>query len=161
MKIKISEYRLVYILSTCTENQKRFWKVSENVHSAYQLVVKIIKVSKQQEYYFGSVIALTHLNSSLSSCCVASTDFPDSLSPLLLADLVDYILFPYRILVDKFKLVIQHLHVRVKGIHRRTSLMSSSLILQPYPTCLFHLIWMVLEMGGRWPYSYGFMGCCF
>ena len=76
------------------------------MHSAYQLVVKTIKVSKQQEYHFGSVIALTHLNSSLS-CRAASTDLPDSLTihlyhPLLLADLVDYILYPYRILVDKF-----------------------------------------------------------
>ena len=39
--------------------------------------------------------------------------------------------------------------------------MSSSLHLQQRPACLIHLIWMVLEMGGRWPYSCCFMGCCF
>ena len=39
--------------------------------------------------------------------------------------------------------------------------MSSSLLLQQCPTCLFHLIWMVLEMGGKCTYSYCFVGCCF
>ena len=47
------------------------------------------------------------------------------------------------------------------GAHRRTSLMSSALLLQQYPACLVHLILMVFEMGGRWPYSCCFMGCCF
>ena len=34
---------------------------------------------------------------------------------------------------------------------RGTSLMSSSFLLQQYPTCLVHLIWMIFVMGGRWP----------
>ena len=34
--------------------------------------------------------------------------------------------------------------------------MSSSLLFQQCRTCLVGLIWRVLEMGGRWPYS-----CCF
>ena len=38
--------------------------------------------------------------------------------------------------------------------------MSSSLLLQQFPACLVHFIWMVLEMGGRWLYSC-FMVCCF
>ena len=29
------------------------------------------------------------------------------------------------------------------------------------PTCLVCLIWIVCEMGGRWPYSCCFMGYCF
>ena len=46
-------------------------------------------------------------------------------------------------------------------VHRRMLVMSSSLLLQQFPTCLVCLIWMVLEMVGRWPYSCCFMGCCF
>ena len=39
--------------------------------------------------------------------------------------------------------------------------MSLSLLLQQCPTCLVTLIWMVFEMGGKWPCSYCFVGCCF
>ena len=46
-----------------------------------------------------------------------------------------------------------------EGVHWRMSLMSSSFLLQLCPTCLVHLIWMVLEMRGR--YSYYLVGCCF
>ena len=38
--------------------------------------------------------------------------------------------------------------------------MSLSLLLQPCPTCLVRLIWMVLKTGGRWPYNCCFVGCC-
>ena len=40
------------------------------------------------------------------------------------------------------------------GVHRSTSLMSSSLLLQQCPACLVHLTWIVFVMGGRWPYSW-------
>ena len=36
-----------------------------------------------------------------------------------------------------------------KGVHRRTSLMSLSLLLQQCLTCLIHLNWMVLKMKGK------------
>ena len=45
-------------------------------------------------------------------------------------------------------------------VHRSTSLMSSSLLLQRCPACLARLVWIVFEMGGRWPYSWRFVGCC-
>ena len=38
--------------------------------------------------------------------------------------------------------------------------MSSSLLLQHYPACLVCLTWIVFMMGGRWPYSLCFVGCC-
>ena len=47
------------------------------------------------------------------------------------------------------------------GVHRSTSLMSSSLLLQQCPACLVRLTWRVFVMGGRWPYSWCFVGCCF
>ena len=46
-------------------------------------------------------------------------------------------------------------------VYRRMLLMSQSLSLQQCPACSVHLIWMVLQMGGWWPYSCCFVGCCF
>ena len=40
------------------------------------------------------------------------------------------------------------------GIHKSTSLMSSSLLLQQCPACLVRLTWIVFVIGGRWPYSW-------
>ena len=45
------------------------------------------------------------------------------------------------------------------GVHRSTSLMSSSLLLQQCPACLVRLAWIVFVMGGRWPYSWWLLGC--
>ena len=47
------------------------------------------------------------------------------------------------------------------GFHRRTSLMSSSLLLQQCLACLVHLTLMVCVIWGRWPYSCVLVGCCF
>ena len=44
------------------------------------------------------------------------------------------------------------------GVHRRTSLVSSSFLPQQFPACL---IWMVCKMRGKWPYSCCFVRCCF
>ena len=38
--------------------------------------------------------------------------------------------------------------------------MRPSLLLQHCPACLVRLTWIVFLMGGRWPYSWGFVGCC-
>ena len=46
------------------------------------------------------------------------------------------------------------------GVHRSTSLMSSSMLLQQCPACLVRLTWIFFVMGGRWPYSWCFVGCC-
>ena len=46
------------------------------------------------------------------------------------------------------------------GVHRSTSLMSSSLLFQQCPACLVRLAWIVFMMGGRWPYSWCLVGCC-
>ena len=46
------------------------------------------------------------------------------------------------------------------GVHRSTSLMSSSLLLQQWPAWLVRLAWIVFVMGGRWPYSWCLVGCC-
>ena len=46
------------------------------------------------------------------------------------------------------------------GVHRSTSLTSSSLLLQQCPACLVRLACIVFVMGGRWPYSWCLVGCC-
>ena len=46
------------------------------------------------------------------------------------------------------------------AVHKRTSLMSSSLLLQQCPACLVRLTWIVFVIGGRWPYSWCLVGCC-
>ena len=46
------------------------------------------------------------------------------------------------------------------GVHRSTSLMSSSLLVQQCPACLVRLTWIVSVIGGRWLYSWCFVGCC-
>ena len=46
------------------------------------------------------------------------------------------------------------------GVHTSTSLMSSSLLLHQCPACVVCLTWIVFVMGGRWPYSWCFVGCC-
>ena len=46
------------------------------------------------------------------------------------------------------------------GVHRSTSLMSWSLLLQQCPAYLVRLSWIVFMMGGRWPYSWCLVGCC-
>ena len=46
------------------------------------------------------------------------------------------------------------------GVHKSTSLMCSSLLLQQCPACLVRLTWIVFVIGGRWPYSLCLVGCC-
>ena len=46
------------------------------------------------------------------------------------------------------------------GVHKSTSLMSSSLLLQQCPACLVRLTWIVFVIGGRWPYSWCLVGYC-
>ena len=46
------------------------------------------------------------------------------------------------------------------GVHRSTSLMSSSLLLQQCPACLARLTCIVFVMGGKWPYIWYLVGCC-
>ena len=70
-------------------------------------------------------------------------------------------LCPYIAAVDKFYRVVEHLLVRMKGSVGKPSFIRSSLLLQQCPACLVRRIWMILEIGSRWPHSCYIMGCCF
>ena len=93
-------------------------------------------------------------------------DIPVPFSPLppyrqlLPAGLQSYIPYQNRAAVCRFELVILPLLGHVEGVHWSSSLMISSLLLQQCPTCLVHLTWIVFMMGGKWPYSCCFVGCC-
>ena len=97
-------------------------------------------------------------SSSSSSWRAASTDIPDPLLPLLpivhasgrssgLHPVSSHSCCMY---VRAGRPVFARPYVEV---HRSTSLMSSSLLLQQCPACLVRLTWIVFVMGGRWPYS--------
>ena len=45
-------------------------------------------------------------------------------------------------------------------VHKSTSLMSSSLLLQQCPACLVRLTYIVFVIEGRWPYSWCLERCC-
>ena len=106
---------------------------------------------------------------SSSSNCADSIYFPDSLSfslsirpyhPLLLTGLSNYTLCPHRADVDKFFLVRLTLACPWEGVHGRTSLMSSFMLLQLCHTCLVILTCMVFYMGVQWANSCCFMNWC-
>ena len=67
---------------------------------------------------------------------------------LPLTGLQGYILCPHIVAVCKFELVVPLLDGHVWGVHRSTSPMSSSLLLQQCPACLVRLICIVFVMGG-------------
>ena len=46
------------------------------------------------------------------------------------------------------------------GVHESIFLKSLSLLFQQCPASLVRLTWIVFVMGGRWPYSWCFVGCC-
>ena len=101
---------------------------------------------------------------SSSSCRAASTDISDPLSTSpyrssTLAGLHGYIPYHHIATVCMFELAILLLPRPYAGVHRSTSLMSTSLLLQQCPACLVRLAWIVFVMGGRWPYSWCLEGC--
>ena len=101
----------------------------------------------------------------ISSCHVASTDILDPLSPLLL--IVHRF---WQVLRATSRILTELLYVGsswsscfarlYEGVHMRTSLTSSSLLLQQFPACLVRLALIDFVMGGRWLYSWCFVGCC-
>ena len=99
---------------------------------------------------------------SSSSSCATSTDIPDPLSPLFpivhrrssgLHPVSSHSCCMY---VRAGRPAFSRPYVRV---HRSTSVMSSSLLLQQCPAFLVRLTWIVFVMGGRWPYNWCLVGC--
>ena len=103
--------------------------------------------------------------SSSSSDHATSMDIPDPLSPLL--PIIHHL---WQVFRTTSHILTELLYVcsswsscfclAICGVHRSTSLMSSSLLLQQCPACLVRLAWIVFVMEGRWPYSWCLVGCC-
>ena len=104
------------------------------------------------------------VQTSSSSCHATSTDIPDPLSLLL-------IVHPFwQVLRATSRILTELLYVgsswspcfcsAMWEVHRRTSLMSTSLLLQQYPACQVRLTLIASVIGGRWPYSCCFVWCC-
>ena len=116
-------------------------------------------------YFFMAIYIYIYIYISSSSCHAASTDIPDPLSPLL--PIVHHL---WQVFRASPHIVTELLYVcsswsswfcsAIWGVHRSTSLMSSSLLLQQCPACPVRLTWIVFVIGGRWPYSWCFVGCC-
>ena len=70
------------------------------------------------------------------------------------------ILCLYRTVIGRFEPYVKHLLVRVKEF-TEPRLWAHSYFSISDLACLVRLIWLVLEIGGRWPYSCCFVGCLF
>ena len=102
--------------------------------------------------------------SSSSSCRTASTDIPDPLSPLF--PIIHCFWQVFRVHPVSSHSCCMYVWAgrpafawSYAGVHRSTSLMSSSLLLQQGPACLVRLICIVFVMGDKWPYSWCLVGC--
>ena len=108
-----------------------------------------IKINLKLPFSINFVLQLAFLFNKISSssCRAISTDIPNPLSP---------------------PLPIIH---GIRQVHRATSRIYTELLSvnsgwlpclcsSQYPACLIRLILIVFMMGGRWPYSCCFMGCC-
>ena len=104
-------------------------------------------------------------NLSLSSCCAISTDILHSFSPSFSITHFFWQVFSYTSCIGTELLYVGSswsfcLYYQCGGVHRSTSLMSSSILLQQCPACLVCLTLIVFVIGGKWPYSGCFVGCC-
>ena len=103
-------------------------------------------------------------SSSSSSCCAISTNIPDPFSPPLpiIHCFLQVLRTISRIYTELLYAQAGHpaFAQQCEGLLTSTSLMSLSLLLQQCPACLVHLILIVFGVGGRWPYSCCFVGCC-
>ena len=93
-----------------------------------------------------------------SSCRAISMDIPDPFSPPLL--IVHCFRKVLRATCRIYRGWLSCLCSSCEGVYRSVSLMSLSLLLQQCPTCLVRLTLIVFVMGGKWPYSSCFLGCC-
>ena len=94
---------------------------------------------------------------SSSSCHAAGADLPDPLLPPV--SIVHRSREVFQLHPDRHRAVLAGRPAFAhpcEGVHRSTSLMSSSLLLQQCPACLTLIVFV---MDGRWPYSCCFVGC--
>ena len=113
---------------------------------------------------FGALIIFSRFSFSTSSCRAISADISYPLSPPL-----PIVHFGRSSGLHPVSAQSCCMYIRAgrpafarpcEGVHRSTSLTSSSLLLQQCPACLVRLILIVFVTGGMRPYSCCFEGCC-
>ena len=113
--------------------------------------------------FIGCPILLALCYISSSSGCAISTDLPDPFSPPL--SIVHHF---WQVFRATSCIGTELLYVDDRPafacpcgrVHWNMSLTSLSLLLQQCPTGLLRLTWIVFVMGGKWPCSCCFVGCC-
>ena len=105
------------------------------------------------------------MSSSSSSCRTISTDIPDPRSlPSLSSIASGRSSGLYPVSTQSCCMYVRAGRLAFawpcEGVHKSTSLMTSSLLLQQCPGCLVRLALIAFVMGNRWPYSNCFVRCC-
>ena len=95
---------------------------------------------------------------SSSSCCTISTNISDPILPPFSSSIASS--RSSRLHLVSAQSCCPAIARPCEGVHRCTPYMSLSLLLQQYPACLVYQTWIVFGMGGGWPYSCCFVGCC-
>ena len=136
-----------------------FWGISTitgyvRPNTIYSCILDVICIHKWTKLNSSKY---RNVSSSSSSCRAAGTDIPDPLSPLFSIVHRLWLVFraTSRILTELLYVCSNWLWGSI-GVHRLWArpCFSSS------PACLICLTWIVFVMGGRWPYSWCFEGCC-
>ena len=118
-----------------------------------QFQIKQSRTRRMGESHHHQVAQLAQISLTFSCQASLSSIAPgrsSSLYPVSIQSCCRYVLLGHPTLVCP-----------CEGIHRRTSLMILFLLRQQCPACFVCLTWMVLEIGGRWPYNSCFIGYCF
>ena len=140
-------------------------KIGQSSHNMYTYWIssvyrhfKCLYKGSLETYWMRYVYMYIYIYISSSSCRTASTDIPDPLatSPRssVLHPVSSHSCWMY---IRAGRPAFARPCVRV---HKSTSFMSSSLLLQQCPACLARLTWIVFVMGGRWLYNWRLVGCC-
>ena len=131
--------------------------MSKSFFSSNLLFLNHLETIKKFKKIFLIQIICLHavISSSTSSCRTASTDIP---WPSLRSSGLNPV--SSQSCCMKIRAGCPAFARPCEGVHGRTLLISSSLLFQQCPACLIRLIWIVFVMGGKWPYSYCFVGCC-
>ena len=118
----------------------------------YILENKAISASEKYPHFIIMIIIMSRYQHGYPWSSLATSPY----CQLLPAGLQGYIPYLHRAAVWRFEPVV----LPLKRVHRSTSLMSSSLLLQQCPAYLVRLILIIFVMGGKMPYSCCFVKCC-
>ena len=125
---------------------KVFWKQHTTDQQLYRHLPSMSKtIQIRRTRYAGDTAGTLHMGVPSSSCRAASTDIPDPLSPFYLSFIASgWSSGPHPVSSQSCWMYVRAGRPAFArpyvGVHRSTSLMSASLLLQQCPTCLVRLM---------------------